>query len=88
MPFTGLIVAGVPQVLLGGVFPPSVKLYVPVGFTPITVDATVAVNVTVWPTVAGLGVAASVVVVAAASGVIEVEPVLVTKLASPEYVAV
>jgi hypothetical protein len=49
---------------------------------------TVAVNVTVWPTVAGFGVAASVVVVAAPSGVIVVELVLVRKLASPEYVAV
>jgi len=84
-----MIATGDPQVEAGGTgtVPPSVKLYVPVGFTPITVDATVAVNVTVWPTVAGLGVATSVVVVAAGAGVIVVVPVLVRKLTSPEYVA-
>jgi hypothetical protein len=72
---------------VGGTVPPSVNVYVPVGFTPTALEATVAVNVTVWPTAAGFGVATRVVVVASLVAVSEVVLVLVRKLASPEYVA-
>jgi hypothetical protein len=86
-PVAGLIAAGVPQLPAPTVFPPSVKLYVPVGLIPPTAVLTVAVKVTVWPTVAGLGEAASAVVVAALVKVSEVVLALVRKSVSPEYVA-
>jgi hypothetical protein len=82
-PVAALITAELPQVVLVGGVPLNVKLKVPVGLRPATLEATVAVNVTVWPTTAGFGVATSVVVVAARMDVSELEPVLVAVLASP-----
>jgi hypothetical protein len=82
-PVAGLIAAGAPQVEVGGTLPPSVNVYVPVGFTPTAFEVTVAVSVTVWPSAAGFGVAASAVVVASRNEVNELVPVLATVLASP-----
>jgi hypothetical protein len=82
-PVAALIAAGVPQVVLEGAVPLNVKLKVPVGSMPAAAALTLAVNVTVWPTVAGFGVAARVVVAAARMDVSELEPVLEAVLASP-----
>jgi hypothetical protein len=88
MPVAGLIFCGVPQLPTPAKFPPSTKLNVPVGLMPAAVALTVAVNVTVWPTVAGFGVAASAVVVAALFTVSEIELALARKTVSPAYEAV
>ena len=68
--------------------PPSKNSTEPVGVpAPGASTATVAVNVTSCPNTDGVGVPDTVVVVDAFSTTCVVDPVLVAKLASPEYTA-
>src|SRR5438105_12216692 len=79
----------VPKVLA-----PSLNVTVPLGvFELEALGVTVAVNVTAWPNSAGLGEAASVVVVAMADGgevtvCVSAAEVLPLKFVSPPYTAV
>ena len=75
-----LAIVPVPSVVM-----PSLKVTVPVGFTPLTV----AVIVTACPATDGLGVAVSVVdVVAVLTVKLAAVEVLVALFASPPYTAV
>jgi hypothetical protein len=69
--------------------PSIVKVTLPDGLPPVPPGATVAVNVTGWPTVDELTEDASVVVVAAKSGAVTVsvgsDPLLAFTFASPLY---